>query len=472
MFERIQKEKFSRRAFFVLIFALASATYAGVNSQITQILNRKHCSGVDFAIKIVDADSGGLLYEQNSEEPMTPASNMKLVTTAAALHYLGPEYEFRTRLCMAGSNVVVVGGGDPLLGDRELARSYDKDPDWVVDDMVKRIKERSIESVNDIILDSTFFDDNRVHPKWPVDQLNRSYAAEVSGLSYSNNCVRMTVSRKSSRVYINVDPVSNYLDLINQVKATSSGSSAAGAYRCNIPNKLYVKGRCRTSTGFDVAIERPALFFGAVLKKKLEEAGIDVRGSIYEKYCKRDPEIEIVAEYRTPLLDVLKRCNKDSLNMAAESLVKTISAENTTGKVNGEWEHGLVLIGRYLNSLGIDGSEFVLDDGCGLSRENRISTNAIVSVLENIRQRGRWNYFRQTLAVGGVDGTIRKYFRQAKYKGKIVGKTGYIRGVRAFSGVVETENGDFLFSILTEGGSSYVRRAINDISEVIVDNAG
>jgi len=167
---------------------------------------------------------------------------------------------------------------------------------------------------------------------------------------------------------------------------------------------------------------------------------------------------------------VLMRCNKDSLNMAAEALVKTISAEYTKGKINGQWKHGCELIGKYLATLGISADQYKLDDGCGLSRENRISANVLVGVLRNIYNSGAWGEYKKSLAIGGVDGTIRKYFKDEKYKGKIIGKTGYINGVRTFSGVAQTDGGDYIFSILTSGGTATVRTGINDIAKAIIDN--
>jgi D-alanyl-D-alanine carboxypeptidase/D-alanyl-D-alanine-endopeptidase (penicillin-binding protein 4) len=167
---------------------------------------------------------------------------------------------------------------------------------------------------------------------------------------------------------------------------------------------------------------------------------------------------------------VLPRCNKDSLNLAAEAFVKTISAENTTGRINGEWHHGHVLIGRYLNTLGVPDAEFTLDDGSGLSPKNKLTANALSKVLLSMYKSDKWKLYKASLAVGGVDGTLDGRFTESKYKGKIVGKSGYISGVRTLSGVATTPRGDYIFSILTRGGDVRTRQAINDIAEAIIDN--
>jgi D-alanyl-D-alanine carboxypeptidase/D-alanyl-D-alanine-endopeptidase (penicillin-binding protein 4) len=320
-----------------------------------------------------------------------------------------------------------------------------------------------------VILDDTFFDSNRVHPHWPPDQLNRWYACEISGLNFNRNCIHLTVRRANGAAVIEMEPPNKYVKIVNQVRLVSSGSSAVGAYRNSVPNVLTVKGKLNQSTGFDVAIENPAGLFGSILVDQLAEKGIQVRGKLIQKYIKNEPNIQIFRVFRTPLAEVLNRSNKDSLGLAAEALVKTISAENTQGRINGEWPHGLHLIRRYLLSLGIPPEQFVLKDGSGLSRENRLTTEAIVKVLQDMYRGPYRQIFEASLSQGGVDGTAEKYFREPPYQGNIAGKTGFISGVRAFSGVCHSPQGDFLFSILTEGGGSEIRSKINDITKAVFD---
>ena len=91
-------------------------------------------------------------------------------------------------------------------------------------------------------------------------------------------------------------------------------------------------------------------------------------------------------------------------------------------------------------------------------------------MLSDIYHGKNWEFYRSTLAVGGEDGTIAKYFREEKYGGKIRGKTGYINGVKSFSGVCHTDGGDYLFSILANNAYNLHRSTINDIAEAIVDS--
>lgn len=455
-----------------LVFA--PAAMASLSSRINAIVNDKSQKAARFTIKIVDAGSGKPIYTRNSDTLMVPASNMKIVTSAAALHYLGTDYQFVTRVGLIGETLVIMGGGDPLLGDPQTDQKNGKIGGWIFDDIVKALQENKQTRLREIIIDRYFFDSNRVCPNWPVEQLNQSYACEVSGLNYNNNCVRISVRKSGGRAIVAVDPATRYIDLLNEVTVTSKGNNVIGAYRSAQPNKLKIVGRVCDESGAsaDVAIEAPATFFGVLLAEHLARSGIEIPSQIVHKYVRNNKHIRIIREYATPLSDVLARCNKDSLNLAAEVFVKTISAEHTDGRINGEWPHGQVLVGRYLRSLGIADDEFILDDGSGLSRQNRLTANALTRVLLEIYHSDNWPLFRDSLAAGGVDGTVAKYFRSDKYRGKVIGKTGYIDGVRTFSGVCATAAGDVIFSILTSGGTAATRAAINSIAEAIIDELG
>lgn len=437
--------------------------------KIDGLLGSPAMKNVRFGVLAVRADDGCVLYSKNADAMLIPASNMKLLSSSAALHYLGPEYQFQTQIGLLNGSLVIIGGGDPLLADAETDGRYGRPQGWVLSRILETLQKNGVREVADIIVDPSFFDSNRVHSAWPADQLNQWYACEISGLNYNANCIHITASRSNGRISVATVPTTEFITFINQIRPVSQGSSAIGAYRNSKPNVLILKGNLNTQVEFDVAIENPAAYLAVLIKEKLTASGIAVRGNLIQKYCKADSQIRILDTISTPISDVLYRSNKDSLGLAAETFIKTMSAENTSGRINGEWEHGLSLVGRYLGSLDIDPNSVVLNDGSGLSRQNRLTVSAIIAVLRDAYQKPYWPLLEQSLAVGGVDGTVSKYFHGPQYKGKILCKTGYISGVRALSGVCKTPSGDILFSILTEGGGSAVRQTINEITQAIFD---
>ncbi len=458
------------REFLFLLVAsvvLSAPATAGLAGRIGKIVGKAKPG--DYAVHIVEPNSRTVVYSHNATKAMTPASNMKLITTAAALRYLGPLFEYRTQIGLCDGTLVVIGSGDPLLGDPVTDARYGRENGWIFDKAVRGLQERGVESITDIIIDTTVFDDQRVHPNWLESDLNRWYACEVCGVNYRGNCIQVTTRNEGGRVLFRVEPATSFIDVVNEIQAVSEGPSAVGAYRTRQPNRIILRGRCRDREGpFDVAIEQPGGFFGFLLAEHLVRAGIPVSGRLVERAFDGNGRFVPVAEYTTPLIDCLHRANKDSLGLASEALLKTIAAHESPDNKNGSWERGRELIGEYLVGLGIPREEFHIADGSGLSRDNRLSAQAIVTVLLDIYAGDNWELYRTSLAVGGEDGTIGRYFRESAYRADVLGKTGYISGVRSFSGVCLTGRGPYLFAILSNR-SSLSRDAINAIAQAVMD---
>jgi len=455
----------------VLLTSLLSTAGAGLKSDISRIISQPSQKNVRWGIQIIDAGKGKTLYSLNANQPMIPASNMKLVTTAAALHYLGQDYVYQTTVAIKDRTLVIIGSGDPLLGDRITDAKYSRGQDWLFNDIAQIILSQDIKSIEDIIIDTGVFDDERVHPDWPAAELNRWYACEVCGLNFSGNCIEITAVNRSGEIQIDVEPKSSFVKIINRVRPVSTKNGAVGAYRTEKINTIIVKGRCRKQQGpFRVAIERPAAMFGFLLADHLNKNGIAVTGQVAERNLSEKTGLRILKVYKTPLTDCLIRANKDSFGLAAEAMVKTIASSVQQNR-NGSWQSGQRLISEYLITIGIDPDEFFINDGSGLSKKNLLSPDAITTVLHSMYKGNNRQIYRQSLAVGGSDGTIDKYFNEPEYKGKIIGKTGYINSVKSFSGCVSTGGKDYIFSIITSKANGKTRTAINSIAKAIIDNS-
>jgi D-alanyl-D-alanine carboxypeptidase/D-alanyl-D-alanine-endopeptidase (penicillin-binding protein 4) len=455
----------------LLVVGLCNASFAALAGRIAKIIEPQ--AGGDYSILVVKADSGATIYSYNATKPLIPASNMKLITTAAALKYLGPDFEYKTRVALYEDTLVVIGSGDPLLGDKDTDDKHERQAGWIFEKIAEALQTQGVREINDIVIDTSIFDDQRVHPSWSARDYNRWYACEISGLNYNDNCIELTTSNTGGSIAVQIDPPTRFVELINQVEAVSSGDEAVGSYRTQQPNHIIVFGKCRTKQGpFKVAIEQPGSFFGFLLSEQLHRSGMTVKGKVVERALDAKAGLTPLVEFATPITDVLWRANTDSLGLAAEALIKTIDAHNNADKKLGGWPGGRELVRRYLTGLGVSEAEINLDDGSGLSRENRLTTNTIIKVLLSLYRSRNWELFKTSLAVGGEEGTIDRYFSEAKYRGNIHGKTGYISGVRAFSGVCLTQRGPYLFAILSNGPKGLSRDAINDVAKAIIDEYG
>ena len=444
-----------------------NSAYADVSGKIGGIVNKQSKKKVVMSVEIIRADTGAVVYSHNANTALTPASNMKLITSSTAVNLLGADYQFTTKVGMAGDALVLIGGGDPLLGDAQTDEKYGRRPGWLIDDIVNKLNAAGITKIKNIITDTSVFEANNIHPNWPPDQLNAWYASQITGLNYNDNCITVVAKPTKDGFELALEPATSYITLVN--KTTSGGKPGVWCTRQAGTNVVTVLGsRPKKPEMMELTIDKPAGLLAFLLAEKLPQAGITVEGQLYEMPVAEN-KVKIFAEYKTRLSDVLDRCNKNSLQLAAECLLKTVSAQSKPQKNNGSWENGRQVIGEYLSKLGIPDSEFVIDDGCGLSPKNKLSAHAIITVLRNMYKSDQQQMFFDSLAVGGEDGTIEKYFKTNKYKGKVLGKTGYISGVKSFSGICSTEHGEYLFSILTNRAAGDTRDAINDIVKAIID---
>jgi D-alanyl-D-alanine carboxypeptidase/D-alanyl-D-alanine-endopeptidase (penicillin-binding protein 4) len=471
MLEDLTPSRRKSPAAILLALWLPVAAIAGLAERIEKVADpKKH---EDYSIHIVHPDSDAIIYTRDARKPLIPASNMKLVTTAAAVHYLGGDFVYRTQVGLFGETLVVIGSGDPLFGDDVTDRRHGREEGYILERIEERLREEGVSEISDIVVDSTVFDDERVHPSWPARDHNKWYACEVSGLNYNTNCIEVIASKVGNSVAVMLDPPTTFVEILNEVEPISVGQGAVGSNRTVQPNRITVFGKVKERQGpFRVAIEQPAAFFGFVLAEHLVRAGIGAKGKLIEGAFDNRDELQVIHEFTTPLADVLWRSNTDSLGLAAEALVKTIDAHGRRDRRNGGWAGGRERIGEYLEGLGIGPEEFRIDDGSGLSRENRLTTRAIAKILFDLYHSQDWEMFRASLAVGGEEGTIDRYFNESKYRGRIHGKTGYIRGVRSFSGVCLTKNGPYIFSVISNGPKGLSRDAINGVARAIIDEYG
>ncbi len=457
---------------FVFVFALTGSSRADLAGKVETIVASQTHGKVRIAVRIVNPSDGSVIYTYNAASPLIPASNMKLVTSAAALHYLGGDFNYITAVGIVGDSVAVIGSGDPLLGDKPMMQKKNLDPRWVLKDVADVLRKNNVVSISDVIVDAAVFDDEYVQPSWSKKELNRWYAAEVSGINFNGNCIEIIAETVGSKVQLTVDPPTSYVKIVNNCTVASKPPDTVWGARPSGSNIITVSGAChKKCEPVRVTIDRPQAFFGYLLAEEFRRSGIGISGQLVEREILPQDQFKLLSVYRTPIWDVFDRCNKDSFEVAAESLLKTISAYRQPSGRGGTWAQGKEFVSEYLVSLGIPSEQFVLDDGCGLSDNNRLSVNLLTAVLLDLYKKPEWQRFKETLAIGGEDGTIDRWFNEPKYKGKIFAKTGYIGGVKSLSGVCTTPSGDRIFSIITNNTNGKSRQAINDIVKAIIDES-
>ncbi len=412
-----------------------------------------------------------VLFSQSADRPMIPASNLKLLTTAAALDTLGKDFAFQTKLLVRGDvasgevELAVIGDGDPSFGDAALLRSIDG---WgtrtVFAAWAEQLQAQGIRRISAVRLDDSVFDDQYIHPSWPENQRHRWYEAQVGGLNLNINCIDVHVYRRGSAEILGyrLDPPTEYVTVNNTARRGTK--NAIVLTRPERTNNITLGGQtdAREQGPMQVTIDNPTGFFGAVFAEVLREAGIEcpppeVDRTIRDEWASRLSGTSdavsgwrLLALHQTQMPPVLARTNKDSINLYAEALAKR-TAFAATGRP-GSWADAEEVVKDFLGRIGMERDHVRLDDGSGMSREDRVSAAALCDVLAAMHHSDAAEMFRGSLSGAGVDGTLQRRFRDAGRRdlhGRVFGKTGYINGVSTFSGYLHGRDGRwYAFSIL------------------------
>lgn len=465
--------------------ALAAPTPAfksGVNSQVSAA--RK--AAPEIGVHVVELASGETAYSYNADTRRIVASNAKLFTTAAALDRLGPGYFLETDVLVRGEvvdgallgDLAVVGGGDPNVSGRQ----YWGDPFGPFREWAEVLKENGIFRIDgELLLDHGLFDDQRLHPDWPEDQLKEWYEAPVDALSFSDNCVLVRVEPDGGPgrpARIETVPPLDLFTLESSAKTTGNRreqwvkidrKSGAESHVLTVAGRVYARTE---SIDKWLTVTDPPLYFGAALAAALAEEGVAHGGRIraVERLADSDGWRRLTT-HRTDLLTVLEVINKRSQNFWAESVLKLLGAELCG---SGSWAGGIRAVEEFLTEIGLDTAELSLADGSGMSRNNRFTPRQLTHLLVHMFHHRWGGEFLRTLPFSGEeDLSWEKRLARAPYFGNVMAKTGYLSGVSTLSGYAKARTGKvYAFSILMNGirGLAKAKAAQDRIVAAIIDH--
>jgi D-alanyl-D-alanine carboxypeptidase/D-alanyl-D-alanine-endopeptidase (penicillin-binding protein 4) len=385
-----------------------------------------------------------------------PASNMKLVTTAAALALLGPDWNFETRAEAAGrvasgvldGDLVLRAGGDPLFD-----RGADGRVGHLLAPFCAELLAAGVREIRgDVVLDEGSFAAPAPGPAWPSpNEYWQEHCALAAGFTVNRGCVTVTVTPGAVGAPARVSVEPRGLDV--PVKADVD-TVARGAVEVHFEVRngvLSVRGkvpaRSEPWTG-SCTHPDPVALFGAVLLHEFGEHGIRVAGSVRrERGARGGPT---VARIVSPLARTLPAINTDSNNACADQLFLA-----TALAVRGEATRaaGAQVTELALRQLGVDTAGFAQVDGSGLSRDDRISSRQLATLIAAVASRDprAAELFESSLAVAGESGTLDGRFGNSTARGRVRAKTGFIHGVSALSGLANGGDGrGWVFSILVE----------------------
>ena len=432
-------------------------------AQVDEWINIPDFRPANIGIYIENPETREVIYSRNPHKLFMPASNMKLFTTASAIELLGPDYTYKTGLYIDGEiqdsvlkgNLIIRGSGDPTIS----GRYNDGDALEVFKKWGEVLKEKGIRLINGTIIgDDNIFDDVGLGYSWAWDDESYYYAAQISGLSFNDNCIDLffvpskTVGENAT---IFTRPQTNYIEITNDLETVPADSQKLiDFHRFPGTNKIHIFGTIPidSDTIKDWAtVENPTLFTLTVFKEYLESIGVSVNNisDIDDLIIENPPydKLELIAVHESvPMSEIINTINKKSQNFYAEQVQKTLGVEL---KGKGDWKSGISVEKSWFSKIGINTKGIFIVDGSGLSRHNMVTPFQVATVLRTMKYHSNWEVFFNSLPIGGVDGTLEKRLKGSNAVGHVFAKTGYIGHVRSLSGYVNAKYGkEYIFSIM------------------------
>jgi serine-type D-Ala-D-Ala carboxypeptidase/endopeptidase (penicillin-binding protein 4) len=469
------------RTFFISLLSFSSLCLFSQERSLKALLSDSAMMHASVSLCVADAENGEVLMDYNSIKSLNPASVMKLVTSAAALELLGPDYTFKTTIGYTGTinkhsgrlkgDIIIKGGGDPALGSKDFTDHYhDFQTNWI--DAIKKTGIKKIDGR--IITDDSYYDFQPVPTKWLWEDFGNYYGAGAYGLSVFDNTCDIHLIRSSDNnnfVISGIEPAEYKVEFLNLLDTTGTIGgyvfvapySISGWISGTIPgdNQDYIlKG----------SIADPPLLLAKMMNDKLEASGINITGdptTIRLMQNKQTIEVNPISEtISPPLSEIIKVQNHESVNLYAEHLIKELGVKY---KNKGSTAAGVKVIMEFLGNKGIKTDGMFIEDGSGLSPLNAINTKELVNLMYYMKSKSpSYPVYYSSLPEAGKEGTLKNYFRDPVFDSRFSAKSGSMTRVRSYAGYLTTISGkSVIFSIIINNYSGPSINIISDIEEII-----
>ncbi|MVW79545.1 D-alanyl-D-alanine carboxypeptidase/D-alanyl-D-alanine-endopeptidase [Bordetella sp. 02P26C-1] len=459
----------------VVLFASFAAIVPGFaraqDAMPAELASTWKASGLpDSALSVVVQELGGpRLMAINADEPRNPASVMKLVTTWAALSELGPNYIWRTDFLIEpgdryNTDGVLKGplylraGGDPYLMMKDL---------WV---LLRELRLRGVKMINDLVVDRSIFGDVSIDPGAFDGAGDRAYNASPDAFMVGFGALRLLfapdpVAQKWIPV---IDPPLPGLRLEGQVNWSTARCPGPPAVTTEpvltqqgVTIRLggTVAGSCGEFSLYRLALSQPELA-EALFRLLWRELGGSFTGKVRAGKVPADAVV-LASHESPPLTEAIRQINKQSNNVMARTVLLTLGAERGARPATPQTSE--IVAKSVLASQGLSMPELILDNGSGLSRNGQVSAQSLASMLTAAWQSPLMPEFMSSLAIAGIDGTMRRRLRDDGTLGMAHLKTGSLRDVRAVAGYVQGASGKryVVVSMVNDPKAAAVR-AFND----------
>ncbi|MDP7038511.1 MAG: D-alanyl-D-alanine carboxypeptidase/D-alanyl-D-alanine-endopeptidase [Myxococcota bacterium] len=422
-----------------------------LQSQVMELLKSPVLAGADVGLEVKNLQSGEELFALNKNRLMIPASNIKIITTGAALYYLLPDYKFYTVIYgdmddegVVAGDLWIKGHGDPWLLPEKV---------WYIITQLKRLGLKKVRGR--IIADGSYFAPPHHARGSEQDSSSAAYMSPAGGLSVGFNAMGIHIKpakQIGQPALISFEPSNHYVQTEGHIMTVSDQTSKILVDTVNEPDKstVWLSGRINSEDKPKVKwrkVSPAALYAGEIFKALMQEQGIEIAGKVEQGFVPEEAP-EIFKYGSLPLSEIVLKVNQFSNNFMAAQLARVLGAE--VMGVPGTWSKGVQVMDAFLDKMGIASGTYVLGNASGLHDVNAFSVGQISQVLEFMyNQRHLRTEFLASMAVAGSSGTLKERMRQAEAQYYLRGKTGTLSSASALSGYVVNKDGeDLVFAFI------------------------
>ncbi len=449
--------------------------------RIDRMIDESKLASARWGVLVSSLSDGAVLYQRNADKLFTPASNMKIYTTGVALDLLGPDFSWRTSVYAnaqpdAGGRIA----GDLVLYGRGAPDFVSRTEDVTRGSLAKLVDElysRGVRRVDgNVIGDESYFRGDPLGDGWQWTDLQWYFAAEASALTINGNevGVNLVPSSKGDEPFeVKSSVGQSMMHVQNRMVTGKAGiRPTIGVHRGLSDNNVAVWGEVAPgSKGFGarLSVHNPALWAASVFKETLKTRGIAVTGEAQSRDSRVAPSqrfdpsraVELAFVSSQPLSKIARRTNKESNNLYAELILRTLGRERgdfaalpeAGGRERGDDEVGLAVIRTWLSRSGVSTDRLALHDGSGLSRLNLVTPESTTGLLRTLAKKNVNQVFRDSLPLSGRDGTLADRLRTLP--DRVSAKTGSLTYDNSLSGYLTASDGQvFVFSIMCNDQTS------------------
>lgn len=484
-----------KKIFSIILFLSALQIAEAQIAPLKNFLNMTHTKGASCSFIARDISNGEILYSYDTERELTPASVLKLVTTATVLELLGEDYRFTTQLEYDGKitngvlegNLYIKGGGDPTLGSSHFApdRSrYIPDHNTFMPQWITALKKAGITKINgSVISDESIFDTEGISMKWVYEDLGSYYGAGCYGLSVFDNIYRLYVTSGdvgSKPSIVGTIPLMTDLQFHNYLEASPVRTDSAYIVGAPYSNDRFLYGSIPVNKERFLLrgeIPDPPLFLAQYVTSKLQAAEIEITGvpTSYRLLKEADQwqpkeRKTIATTYSPTLREIVRIVNERSHNLYADALLKIIGLQYKPKphEVISSAGKGIKVIESHWKNKGFNTSSLHIYDGSGLAIANKVTASFISELLIYMATKSEQSdAFVASLPKAGQEGSVANFLKGTSLQGTALLKSGGMSRVRSYAGYITKGDKKYAVAIFVNNFNGETRFIVKDIERLL-----